>query len=55
MYMDDIRLFSENEKELETLTQTIRIYCQDLGMRFGIEKCSMLIKKSRKRQIMEVI
>ena len=38
MYMDDIKLFAKNEKELETLIHTIRIYSQDIGMKFGIEK-----------------
>ena len=38
MYMDDIKKFAKNEKELETLVQTIRIYSQDIGMEFGIEK-----------------
>ena len=37
--MGDIELFAKNEKELETLMQTVRIYCQDIGMEFGIEKC----------------
>ena len=46
MYMDDIKLFAENEKELETLTHAVRIYSQDIGMAFGIEKCAMLVKKS---------
>ena len=31
------------------------IYSQDIGMEFVIEKCSMLIMKSRKRQITERI
>ena len=43
MYMDD-----KTEKELETLIQTVRIYSQDIGMEFGIEKCAMLVMKSRK-------
>ena len=36
MYMDDIKQFAENEKEQETLTQTVRIYNDDIGMEFGI-------------------
>ncbi len=32
MYMDDIKLFAKNEKELETLIQTVRIYSQNIGM-----------------------
>ena len=31
--MDDIKLFAK--KELEFLIQTIRIYSQDIGMKFG--------------------
>ena len=53
MYMDDIKLFAKSEKELETLIQTIKIYSQDIGMEFVIEKCDMLITRSRKRQIVE--
>ena len=38
MYMDDIKHFAKNEKELETLIRTVRIYSHDIGMEFGIEK-----------------
>ena len=55
MYMDDIKLFAKKEKELETLIQTIRIYSQDIGMAFGMEKCATLIIKSGIRQITERI
>ena len=49
MYMDDIKLFSKNEKELATLIHAVRIYSQDIGMEFGIEKCAMLVMKSDKQ------
>ena len=42
MYMDAIKLFAKNEKELETLIHVVRIYSQNIGMEFGIEKCTML-------------
>ena len=51
MYMDDIKLFAKNEKELETLIHTVRIYSRDIGMEFGIEMCAMLVMKSGKRQL----
>ena len=51
MYMDDLKLFAKNEKELETLIHAVRIYCQDIEMEFGIEKCAMLIMKSGKRHM----
>ena len=53
MYMDDIKLFGKSEKELKTLIQSVRIYSNDVGMQFGIEKCAMLIMKSGKRQMTE--
>ena len=46
MYMDDIKLFAKNKKLLETLIHAVRIYSQDLGIEFGIEKCAMLLMKS---------
>ena len=49
IYMDDIKLFAKNEKELDTLIHTVRIYSQDIGMEFSIEKCALLVMKSGKR------
>ena len=40
MYMDDIKVFAKNEKELETQIHAVRIYNQDIGIEFGIEKCA---------------
>ena len=50
-YMDDIKLFAKNEKELETLIHTVRICSWDIGMEFGIEKCTIHVMKSGKRQL----
>ena len=33
----------------------MKIYCKDIGMEFGIEKCYKLVMKSRKRQMTEGI
>ena len=43
MYMDDIKLFAKNEKEPETQIYAVKIYRQNIGMEFGIEKCVMLV------------
>ena len=51
MYMDDIKLFAKNKKEQETLIHAVRIYSQDIGMEFGIERCAMLVMKSGKRHM----
>ena len=51
MYMDGLKLFARNEKELETLIHAVRISYQDIEMEFGIEKCVMLVMKSGKRHM----
>ena len=48
MYMDDIKLFAKNEKAMETLIHAVRIYRQDIGTVFSIEKCALLILKNSK-------
>ena len=39
----------KNEKQLEMLIHAVRIYRQEIGIKFGIEKCAMFVKKSGKR------
>ena len=41
MYIDAIRKFVENQKELETVRQTIRIYSQNVRREFSIEKWAL--------------
>ena len=43
LFMDDFKLYSRNEKKLDSLVQTIRIFSKDIGMEFGKEKCVMLV------------
>ena len=43
LFMDDLKLYSRNEKRLDSLVQTIRVFSEDIGMKFGIEKCAMLV------------
>ena len=37
------------------LIHAVRIYSQDIGMEFGIEKCAMLVTKSGKRHLTDRI
>ena len=55
MYVKDIKLFAKNEKELETVMQTVIIYSQKIGMEIVMEKCVLLIIKSRKQEMAEGI
>ena len=51
MYTDDVKLFTKNEKELESLIHTVRIYSQECG----IEKCALLVIKSDKRHLTDIM
>ena len=41
--MDDLKLYSWCEKGLDSLVQIVRVFSEDIGMQFGIEKCAMLV------------
>ena len=42
MFMDDIKLYGRNIKDVDTLIQTVRIVSGDIKMEFGIEKCALI-------------
>ena len=48
LFMDDLKLYSRNEKGLDSLVQTVLVFSQDIGMKFGIEKCAMLVMEKGK-------
>ena len=53
MYMENITIFTKNEKELESLIQTIKIFDQDIRIEFGIEKSTLIVieKKEKEKQL----
>ena len=46
--MDDLKLYAMNEKGVDSLIQRVRVFCEDIGMEFGIEKCAVLVMKRGK-------
>ena len=48
LFMDDLKLYSRSEKGLDSLVQTVRIFSEDIGMEFGIEKCAMVVMEKGK-------
>ena len=46
--MDDLKLYSRSEKGLDSLVLTVRVFSEDIGMEFGIEKCAMLVMEKGK-------
>ena len=43
LFMDDLKLYSQREKGLDSLVQTVGVFIEDIGTKFGIEKCGMLV------------
>ena len=47
--MGDLKIFSKNEKEINSLVSTVQAVSKDIGMEFGkIKKCGMLVLKRLK-------
>ena len=39
-YMDDLKLFAKNDRDLEGLLCTVKQFSDDIGMEFGLNKCA---------------
>ena len=48
LFMDDLKLYAKSERELDSLIQTVRIFSDDVGMVFGLDKCAVLVLKRGK-------
>ena len=48
LIMDDLKLYSRSVKGLDSLVQKVRAFSEDIGMKFGIEKCAMLVMEKGK-------
>ena len=48
LWMILIKLYGKNEREIELLVQTVRIYSEDIAIEFGIQKCACIILKRGK-------
>ena len=43
--MDDLKLYENSEKEVASLTKTVRIFSKDIATEFGISKCAYVTMK----------
>ena len=43
LYMDDIKLYAKNERDIDSLIHLTRIYSNDIGMTFGLDKCGQMV------------
>ena len=48
LFMDDLKLFSKSEEQVDTLLRTVQVFRIDIGMEFGMNKCGILTMKRGK-------
>lgn len=47
--LDDLKLYGANKGQFDSLIQAVRIFSEDIGMSFGLEKCAFLeMRRGRK-------
>jgi hypothetical protein len=49
LYMDDLKLYGKSKTELEALVNTVRLFSEDIRMKFGLQKCATLVMKRGKK------
>ena len=45
--MDNLKLYSKSEEQIDSLIQTTHIFSTDIGMEFGIMKCGVIVLNKR--------
>ena len=45
LFMDDLKLYGNDEKEIDSLVNIVRIFRRDIRMEFGLKKCGMIVMK----------
>ena len=50
LFIDDLKLYGKSEGLINTLANTVQLFCEDIGMEFGLTKCGVLIRKRGKVQ-----
>ena len=48
LFMDDLNISANSEREINGLVSTVQILSNDIGMEFGIKKCGVLVLKRGK-------
>ena len=48
LFLDDLKLFSKSEEQMDTLVRNVHAFSTKIGMEFGMKKCGILILKGGK-------
>ena len=51
LLMDDLKLFSKSEEQMDKLVKTAHVFNTDIAVQFGMKKCGNLIMKIGKNKI----
>ena len=49
LFMDDLKLYAEDEHGLEKLIEVVHAFSKDIGMEFGLDKCAKCTIKTGKK------
>ena len=41
LFINDLKLFSKSEEQVDLLGKTVHIFSTDIGMEFGMKKCGI--------------
>lgn len=48
LFMNDLKLFAQDQDHLDSLVQTVYFFGEDTGMEFAVKKCGLLLAKKEK-------
>ena len=49
LYMDNLKLYGKTKSDIESLISTVRLFSDDISMRFRLQKCASVVLKRGKR------
>ena len=55
LFMDDLKLYGSNDKEIDSLVKVVKIVSGGIGMQFGYDKCTVLKMKEENNFIVRVL
>ena len=55
LFMDDLKIYANSQRQLEQLIEVVFKYSRDIGMEFGLEKCAVLNVKAEGKVSIEGI
>ena len=47
-FMDDLKLYGSDERQIDSLINTVRVFSNDIRMAFGLKKCGLVLMKRSK-------